>query len=104
MFARFPQGAGLFAAAIQGLDGCVILWGMKTNDLSQAEARVARLRSRIGSMPLHEDAPAELAAELSIALADVRRIREGAAPVVGPYSGLTRAELAKTGTCETDWA
>lgn len=21
----------------------------------------------------------------------------------GPYSGLTRAELARTGTCETDW-
>lgn len=23
--------------------------------------------------------------------------------VVGPYSGLTRGELAKTGTCEPDW-
>lgn len=22
---------------------------------------------------------------------------------VGPYSGLTRSELARSGTCETDW-
>lgn len=27
---------------------------------------------------------------------------EGKQPV-GQYSGLTRSELAKTGTCETDW-
>jgi len=29
--------------------------------------------------------------------------RERKPQPVGPYSGLTRAELRATGTCETDW-
>jgi len=29
--------------------------------------------------------------------------REPKPQPVGPYSGLTRAELRATGTCETDW-
>jgi hypothetical protein len=35
----------------------------------------------------------------------MRRKREYAnqSRPVGPYSGLTRAQLAKSGTCETDW-
>lgn len=31
------------------------------------------------------------------------REKQRIAPSVGPYSGLTRAELRQTGTCETDW-
>ena len=32
-----------------------------------------------------------------------RSLRDKVSPLTGPYSGLTRSELHKTGTCETDW-
>ena len=32
-----------------------------------------------------------------------RSLRDKVSPLAGPYSGLTRSELHKTGTCETDW-
>lgn len=34
-----------------------------------------------------------------------RMLRERERPIesVGPYSGLTRSELRRSGTCETDW-
>ena len=33
----------------------------------------------------------------------VIRARDNEEITVGPYSGLTRAELRQSGTCETDW-
>ena len=41
---------------------------------------------------------------LSKALTGLRKERErGPAAPVGPYSGMTRRELARSGTCEPDW-
>jgi hypothetical protein len=40
---------------------------------------------------------------LKKALSMSRKRRERATPSVGIYSGLTRRELARSGTCEPDW-
>lgn len=67
------------------------------------ESFIARLRSQIGSLPEGDEREAALSAELTASLAELKAQREKPVPVVGPFSGLTRSELARSGTCETDW-
>ena len=73
----------------------------------ELEIRIRRLRQAIAASPSflselpESDADRALGAELREALAAL-----GALPhvePVGAWSGLTRYELARTGTCETDW-
>jgi hypothetical protein len=75
----------------------------KHTPLALAELRVARLRSHLCRFPLDQELPQGLSDELNKAMAEVRNLRDKTAEPIGRYSGLARAELAKTGTCETDW-
>jgi hypothetical protein len=68
------------------------------NDL---EIRIHRLRQEISRLPLDVGVPHHLSEALSAALIALQALPSSTP--VGPYSGLTRAELARTGTCETDW-
>lgn len=53
------------------------------------------------------DYPAAVEEKVERVMQQVKRRvleKQETAPVErGPFSGLTRAELAKTGTCEADW-
>jgi hypothetical protein len=71
--------------------------------LALAELRVARLHSHLCRFPLEQELPEGLSHELNEAKAELRKLRDKTPEPVGRYSGLSRAELAKTGTCETDW-
>ena len=71
--------------------------------LALAELRVARLRSHLCRFPLEQELPQGLSDELNEAKAELRKLRDKTPEPIGRYSGLTLAELAKTGTCETDW-
>ena len=58
------------------------------------------MRQRIFSYSAKREAQADRV----LAYLKMRSLRDpGPVPPVGPYSGLTRAELGRTGTCETDW-
>ena len=78
---------------------------MKTNTelVALAELRVSRLRSHLCRFPLDQELPQGLSDELNEAKAELLKLRSETPELVGPYSGLSRADLAKTGTCETDW-
>lgn len=66
----------------------------------QSTAALRRMRQRIFSYPGQREAQADRV----LAYLKMRSLRDpGPVPIVGPYSGLTRPELARTGTCETDW-
>ena len=59
-----------------------------------------RMRQRIFSYSSKREAQADRV----LAYLKMRSLRDpGPVPPAGPYSGLTRPELARTGTCETDW-
>ncbi len=59
-----------------------------------------RIRQRIFDYPDNKEAQADRV----LAYLKRRSLRDrGPVLSVGPYSGLTRAELRKSGTCETDW-
>ena len=59
-----------------------------------------RMRQKIFSYPGQREAQADRV----LAYLKMRSLRDpGPVLSVGPYSGLTRAELRKSGTCETDW-
>lgn len=79
------------------------------NTIESLERRVRRLRQAISRSPSflsdipESDEDRERDAELKQALAELRSAREVEPQNVGPYSGLTRSELGKTRTCETDW-
>jgi hypothetical protein len=75
----------------------------KHTPLALAELRVVRLRSHLCRFPLEQELPEGLSDELNDAMAEVRNLRDNTLEPLGHYSGLTRAELAKTRTCETDW-
>ena len=65
-----------------------------------SEQALRRIRNRIFDYP---EAQADQAMRvLAYLKTRMMRQRERIEPV-GPYSGLTRGELSKTGTCETDW-
>jgi hypothetical protein len=67
-----------------------------------SEQALCRIRSRIFS---YDDTPNEVKAGRVLKYLKRRVMRERAtAPrSTGQWSGLTRSELARTGTCETDW-
>jgi len=75
----------------------------KHTPLALAELRVARLRSHLCRFPLEQELPEGLSDELNEAKAELRKLRDKTPGSIGRYSGLARAELAKTGTCESDW-
>ena len=59
-----------------------------------------RIRQRIFDYPDNKEAQADRV----LAYLKMRSLRDpGPVLSVWPYSGLTRPELARTGTCETDW-
>lgn len=76
------------------------------NQYKKSAAALQRLRQRIFD---YDDTPKEAQAERVLGYLKARKMRddidEAVPPAyrVGPYSGLTRRELRKTGTCETDW-
>ena len=57
------------------------------------------MRQRIFDYPQ----PKEQQASRVLHYLKCRSLRDKVSPPVGPYSGLTRSELHRTGTCETDW-
>lgn len=66
-----------------------------------SEQALRRIRARIFDYPEHKE---EQAMRVLLYLKKRHlRYRENIPQPVGPYSGLTRAELRKTRTCETDW-
>lgn len=77
--------------------------------IESLERRARRLRQAIAATPSFlTDLPEstedkELGEALRATLAELAEARQSVPANVGPYSGLTRAELGKTGTCETDW-
>ena len=58
-----------------------------------------RIRQRIFDYPQSK----ERQADRVLHYLKCRSLRDKGFPPVGPYSGLTRSELHRTGTCETDW-
>lgn len=67
-----------------------------------SEQALCRIRSRIFS---YDDTHNEAKAQRVLLYLKKRVMRQRAAAPqrTGQWSGLTRAELARTGTCETDW-
>ena len=65
-----------------------------------SERALRRMRSRIFDYPPAKEAQADRV--LKYLKARVLRSRTKQRSV-GPYSGLTKGELLRTGTCETDW-
>ncbi len=70
------------------------------------EGRIAqydRLIRRLRNDPRLWDEDDRVYDILGKALARRTKLRERVPDQVGPYSGLTRSELAASGTCEADW-
>ena len=66
----------------------------------QSTVALRRMRQRIFDYPDQQEAQADRV----LLYLKQRSLRDpGPLPSVGPYSGLTKAELHKTRTCETDW-
>lgn len=76
----------------------------KNTFLALAELKVARLHTHLCRFPLDQELPKGLSNELNEAKAALLKLRSETPELVGLYSGLSRADLAKTGTCETDWS
>lgn len=74
-------------------------------NMQKAEFRLHRMRSRIWDLPAaKEEQGARVLSYLKKRFLRVKAQVENMTPtIVGKYSGLTRKELARTGTCETDW-
>ena len=66
-----------------------------------SEIALRRIRQRIFDYPPHKEAQADRV--LRYLKARMMRYRDSAEPTRGPYSGMTRLELAKSRTCEPDW-
>lgn len=66
-----------------------------------SEQAVRRMRQRIFNYPEHKEAQADRV--LRYLKARMLRYRNMPIKKTGPYSGLTRGELAMTRTCEPDW-
>lgn len=66
-----------------------------------SETALRRIRQRIFDYPEHKEEQAMRV--LDYLKARMIRQRPRQPEVRGPYSGLTRGELRKTGTCEPDW-
>lgn len=66
-----------------------------------SEQALRRIRQRIFDYPESKEAQADRV--LHYLKARYLRYQNKPVQSAGPYSGLTRAELRKSGTCETDW-
>ncbi len=64
-----------------------------------SEQALRRMRQNIFNYPPEKEAQAQRV----LLYLKKRSLRLRKAPKVGPYSGLTRQELRRSGTCETDW-
>jgi len=75
------------------------------NPYAKSEKAVRAIRQKIFDYPVEkEDQAGRVLDYLKKRMFRGRAIVEREqGKVVGKYSGLTRRELAKTGTCETDW-
>jgi hypothetical protein len=74
---------------------------MKTS--AQLEHEIRKIRQTIFDLPENDqDAATEQIGFLKTQLRKALVKEESPAPK-GPYSGLTKRELAQSGTCETDW-
>ena len=74
-----------------------------TDTVAELERKLRRLRQEIFTYEgtSEED---EKMAELAAAKAQLMKLRQsGGGGDRGPYSGLTRGELSRSGTSETDW-
>ena len=66
-----------------------------------SEQALRRIRARIFDYPEHKEEQAMRV--LTYLKRRMMRYRDRAQEPVGPYSGLTRAQLRATRTCEPDW-
>ena len=66
-----------------------------------SETALRRIRQRIFDYPPHKEDQADRV--LQYLKARMLRYREKYKPARGPYSGMTRLELAQSRTCEPDW-
>ncbi len=69
--------------------------------VSKAELALRHMRQRIFDYPPEKGEQADRV--LRYLIKRMLRERTGRKAATGPYSGLTRDELARTGTCEPDW-
>ena len=70
-----------------------------------AESKLRSLRQDVWSYPEGSSGEQVIQAKIERAKKSLFRARkrETTQPKAGPFSGLTRDELRKSGTCETDW-
>lgn len=70
--------------------------------VSASERAVRRMRVKVFS---YDGTPKEAQADrvFEYLLKRAARERKRERKAVGPYSGLTRSELRRSGTCEADW-
>lgn len=75
-----------------------------SNPYAKSARSLLRMRQKIWDF---DDTPKEAQADRVLRYLKARKMRGIAIAKtdlpVGPYSGLTRQELAATGTCEADW-
>ena len=67
----------------------------------KSEQALREIRAKIFQYPNSKENQADRV--LMYLKTRVLRSRAQGVEPVGPYSGLTRGELRKSGTCETDW-
>ena len=74
------------------------------NTIDKCDKVIWKLRTGERGVFCNDDKIADHASRVLGKVLDRRAKLYGQAKrYVGPYSGLTRQELARTGTCETDW-
>ena len=73
---------------------------MKTEQ--QIEKEIRTLRQNMFNLAT-EDEQDKAGEQIAALKKELHRVRQGVTVPVGRYSGLTRQELARTGTCEPDW-
>lgn len=64
---------------------------------------VSRIRNKVFDYPPEMDEKVTRVLRKCVAKKIEQRDKAAGPEPKGPYSGLTRRELALTGTCETDW-
>lgn len=73
--------------------------------VGDAESKIRKLRQDVWNYPEGSSGEQVIQAKIERAKKSLFRARNRAAtqPKTGPFSGLTKSELRKSGTCETDW-
>lgn len=70
-------------------------------DIKTLESQMRQLRRQAMEVDYPSPELDAIHAQMQIIQSQIKDLK--AAQPVGPFSGLTRRELAATGTCETDW-